>query len=150
MQDRQYQTDCIECGERKAHAKNLCGKCYQRKFRKDNPDWDSIVWNRMKKDGRKELLKAAKKRAKQRGRSFDIRLEDIVIPDVCPILGLKLEVGKNLPTEFSPSLDEIVVGKGYVIGNIQIVSRKANTMKSNASPEELIKFAEWIKKTYEG
>jgi hypothetical protein len=100
----------------------------------------------MKADPRKELLKAARRRARQRGRPFSLVLTDIVIPDNCPILGIPLQQAEGTPTEFSPSLDEIVVGRGYVPGNIQVISRKANTMKSNATPAELLLFSEWIRK----
>ena len=81
-------------------------------------------------------------------RPFNITLEDIVIPKLCPILGIALQFATHCPTEASPSLDEITVGGGYVRGNIQIISRKANTMKSNASPSELRRFANWVTKTY--
>lgn len=75
---------------------------------------------------------------------FDLSVEDIVIPNVCPILGTEF-----IPdTVYSPSVDRIDNDKGYMKGNIQIVSRKANAMKNSASKEELIKFADWIYKTY--
>jgi len=103
----------------------------------------------MRKDPRKNILKGAQKRARLRGRPCSIKLEDIVVPSICPVLGISMEpVVGAAANENSPSLDEIVVGKGYVTGNVQVISRKANTMKSNATPEELIMFAEWILKTY--
>ena len=136
---------CTQCGESQVHAKGLCGKCYQRRFKFTHPAWNKLCWQRLKEDPRKELLKAARRRARQRNRPFSLSLEDIVIPDRCPILGIPLEPSTRCPTECSPSLDEIVVGKGYVAGNIQVISRKANTMKSNATPVELLRFAEWIR-----
>jgi hypothetical protein len=139
---------CTKCPQ-KSHAKGLCSTCYGRVFRKNHPNWGKICWSRMRLDPRKELLKAARRRAKHRNRPFSITLQDIVIPEVCPILGIRLESSKDFPTEESPSLDEVVVGRGYVAGNIQIISRKANTMKSNATPEELLKFSIWVQRTYE-
>ena len=70
------------------------------------------------------------------------------IPKICPILGISLVTGVGCPTEHSPSLDEVVVGEGYVVGNVQVISRKANTMKSNATPEELRRFARWVRRVY--
>jgi len=147
MLDKKVCTKCKD-GARKVWAKGLCARCYNRKRADGIPGYHSIVWQRVKKDGRKEILKAARRRAQQRTRPFDLCLKDIIIPEICPILGIRLVAGMDYPTESSPSLDEIVVGKGYVPGNIQIISRKANTMKSNATPEELKKFAEWITRQY--
>jgi len=60
---------------------------------------------------------------------------------LCPILGMKLEWGGDRAN--SPSLDRIIPEKGYVEGNVMWLSDKANTMKSNASQDELKKFANW-------
>ena len=49
----------------------------------------------------------------------------------------------------SPSIDRIDNDKGYIKGNVQVISHKANSMKFTASKEELLKFAEWVKVTYE-
>lgn len=106
------------------------------------------------KNPHKVLLNNAKQRAVKRGLEFNIEDEDVVIPVICPILNIP--ISKNVcinirsgPHSGSPSLDRIDNTKGYVKGNVQVISHQANTMKANASPEELIRFAEWILKTYE-
>lgn len=91
------------------------------------------------------LLYSAKRRAKQGGYDFSITLEDVVVPKFCPILGLPLQVGKgrgNIPN--APTLDKIDPKLGYVPGNVQVISRRANTMKSDASKSELVAFAKWV------
>ena len=47
---------------------------------------------------------------------------------------------------YSPDLtiDRIDNTKGYIKGNVQIISKKANSMKNSASQEELIKFCKNI------
>jgi hypothetical protein len=67
---------------------------------------------------------------------------------VCPVLGIPLKrntgpVGRN-----SYTVDQIIPGIGYVLGNIQVISFRANAMKQDASPEELIRFADWVYRTY--
>ena len=38
--------------------------------------------------------------------------------------------------------------KGYIKGNVEVISRKANIMKSDACPEELLEFAYEILERY--
>lgn len=95
------------------------------------------------------LLHRTKNRAKERGISFDLSLNDIAIPEKCPILGVVLErTNRRGGGPYSPSIDRIQPEFGYVPGNIQIISSKANRMKSDTSPDELLKFAYWITKTH--
>jgi hypothetical protein len=83
------------------------------------------------------LWEAAKRRAKKRGLEFNIEVSDIVIPEVCQVLGLKLEQGNGKSTASSPSLDRIDSSKGYVKGNVRVISHRANLLKNNATVEEL-------------
>lgn len=93
------------------------------------------------------MFYAAKRRAKKLGVPFDISVVDIIIPDTCPILGLTLMLNDGGSRANSPSLDRIVPSLGYVKGNVQVISHKANTMKNDASADELRMFAEWVKRT---
>lgn len=93
------------------------------------------------------LLQGAKARAKKQGIPFDITHHDIVIPEYCPYLGCKLEMFSEWS---SPSLDKKVPSLGYVKGNIQVISTKANTMKNNATQDELVIFAESVLKLHTG
>lgn len=80
---------------------------------------------------------------------FNLSVEDIIIPDECPYLNVPLE--KNAMLSDSPfyiSVDRIDSNKGYVKGNVQIISRLANTMKNNATPDQLITFAKNVLKLH--
>lgn len=81
-----------------------------------------------------KLFHAAKARAKRKGIRFSIKLEDIQIPAVCPLLGIPIRLGG--PRRDSPSLDRINPKKGYVPGNIWVVSQRANKIKNDATLEE--------------
>lgn len=77
----------------------------------------------------------ARKRAVKFSLPFGIEPEDIVIPAICPVLGLPLlEKG---PREQRPSLDRIIPSRGYVRGNIAVISFRANRIKSDATPAEM-------------
>jgi hypothetical protein len=66
-----------------------------------------------------------------------------IAPEKCPMLGRTLVFGKGGVHKYSPSLDKIIPSKGYVRGNIQVISNKANTMKQDATLQEFKKLCEW-------
>lgn len=85
------------------------------------------------------LLMNIRNRAKAKGIKFNLTIEDIVIPEYCPVLGIKLERGIGRPTNNSPSIDKIIPELGYTKGNVIIVSYRANMIKNNATPDEILK-----------
>ena len=89
------------------------------------------------------LLTRIKGRAEKAGLDFNLELDDIVIPERCPILDIPIVwgnfSGKAHPTDNSPSVDRIVPQKGYVKGNIVVVSQRANRIKNDSTIEELRK-----------
>jgi hypothetical protein len=91
---------------------------------------------------KKSLFNCAKKRALKKGLEFSIEQKDIHIPRKCPILKVPLICS----TRYSPSIDRIYPDKGYIKGNIAVISTLANSMKANATPKELLIFAKNIKK----
>lgn len=94
----------------------------------------------------KKMLNRAKTRAKKNNIPFSITEKDIVIPEYCPIMGIKLEHHRGRPGAYksSPSLDKIIPELGYVPGNVRVISQLANQCKGNASIEEMIMFAKWV------
>ena len=60
---------------------------------------------------------------------------------LCALTGVEL-IPKSGPT--SPSLDKKDPKLGYVEGNVQWVTKKANTMKQDCSMEELIHFCKTV------
>lgn len=98
------------------------------------------------RDYKLNMIHRARQRAKKKNIEFSITEEDIIIPEYCPALGIKLEIQKGLKVarKSSPSLDRIDVSKGYIPGNIQVISKLANTMKNAATLEELQLFSKWL------
>ena len=93
---------------------------------------------------KKQILHRTEIRARVKGLEFDIDESDIVIPETCPILEVPIVVGTKKDYEYSPSIDRIDNSKGYIKGNVQIISKKANSMKNSATPTELITFCKNI------
>jgi hypothetical protein len=85
------------------------------------------------------MLRAAAHRAKTKGLEFSLELQDIVIPELCPVLGLPLFRGNGSGgmCQNSPTLDRINPALGYVKSNVEVVSWRANRIKSDATLEEL-------------
>jgi len=118
--DRKYYWSNPEkCREktRKTHLKN-----------RQRP-WVAMAWR-------------ARHRAKQKKLDCDITAEYLqsIWPsnNLCPVLHIPLQnTTKGKTSEGSPSLDRIIPEKGYVKGNVIIVSHKANRIKSDASPKEI-------------
>ena len=98
---------------------------YQQEWRQNNPE--RVLWL------------AAKHRSKRSGRVFTITADDIEIPLVCPVLGIKLTQGGM--RDSSPSLDRIDSNKGYEADNIWVISWRANGIKGNGTIHEHIAIA---------
>lgn len=157
--------NCTKCGERKllsefppnkkmsSGVQSWCRKCNNKhltKYYSDNPSALQDSYKRRALAHRKNpipsMLTEARARAKKKGLEFNLTKEDIKIPDKCPVFGVALIVGSKISSnrEAWPSLDRINPLYGYVKGNVQVISYKANVMKQNATPEQLIQFANWV------
>lgn len=91
------------------------------------------------------LYHSAKKRAKQQQVPFNLELTDIVIPERCPVFPeMLLLCSSKSVSDNSPTLDKLIPHLGYIKGNVRVISHKANTIKQNASVEELRRVAHWL------
>lgn len=148
--------------DRKYHAKDLCLQCYQRGHylaNKNRYDEKAKRWRANNSERYKQtstaylknnpswyLWRTAKARAKKYGLDFSISTSDVVIPTQCPVLGIPLIPLSGKFAHNSPSIDRIDNKKGYVKGNIIVVSFRANSLKKDATIEELSKVAEFYLK----
>ncbi len=87
-------------------------------------------------------------RAKKKGIPCDVGfLMSMECPAHCPILETPISFRRgegHRPFENTASFDQIVPGRGYIRGNVRIISKLANMMLIDATPEQRIKFAQWI------
>lgn len=127
-------------------------KEYQRQWKEKNREAVrnySRTYNRkwVQEKYEKHLINQVRHRCKKKGIPFNLEVEDIIIPSHCPVLGfpLKRAIGEKSNKYDSPSLDRIDPGKGYIKGNVMVISQRANVMKNDATKEELELFADWVK-----
>lgn len=86
------------------------------------------------------MLANAKSRSRKRGMEFDITKEYLlsIWPDECPVLGIAWNFAGTKKDRYgSPSLDRIDNSKGYVPGNVRIISTRANMIKTNLTYDEV-------------
>lgn len=86
----------------------------------------------------KRLYWYARRNAKRRGEECELTIDDIVIPEYCPVLGIKLEPGgQGSEQNNSPSIDRIDSTKGYTKDNTWVISARANRLKNDATLDEI-------------
>jgi hypothetical protein len=113
------------------------GRAAKRKWTAKNPKWTWAVL----------ATERAKKRAAKAGVPFEInsRYLHSITPNRCPVFGYKFQWAGNGTTHpSSPTVDRLDPQKGYVPGNVAIISHKANTIKSSYGYEDVIVVAEWL------
>lgn len=137
VSEERRQHKCLNCGENFYYLSSKKVFCsYKCKSNYHSTRNKRQKWNEENRERR--MLYRAKTRAKKKGLDFNIDLDDIHIPDVCPVLGIDLvnKKGKGYRPN-APSLDRIDLGKGYIKGNVRVISAKANLYKNDATLEEL-------------
>ena len=86
------------------------------------------------------MLRRIRHRARSRNLDFDLTVEDIVIPENCPVLGIPLVLGRTGTVganDDSPRIDRFDNALGYVKGNIRVISTRANLLKRDATVDEV-------------
>jgi len=103
------------------------------------------------------MIRNVKYSSKRRNLEFDLNYEDITLPKYCPLLNIELNYNNqkshkilNLGNDYQQldfddvsraTVDRIDNSKGYIKGNIIILSRLANAMKNEANFEQLETFS---------
>lgn len=107
-----------------------------------NREATNAHYHRTKHDPARYILKVVKARAKQKNMDFDLTLEylaELIAPRRCAITGLELRWNPTkLRDPSSISLDRIDSSKGYVQGNVQIVSLIYNMAKQDWTKDQVL------------
>lgn len=89
----------------------------------------------------------AKERAKRKNLPFNLTTAYVVsiMADKCPVFDEPFVLfGSKTGVDMTPNIDRIDPSKGYVEGNIAIISAKANRIKSAYQSKDLYKVAQWL------
>jgi hypothetical protein len=96
------------------------------------------------------LFHKAKARAKRNGLPFDLTLEEIQVPERCPVLDIPLFKHTKNICDNSPTLDRINNTKGYTARNTHVISARANRLKSDSTADELAAIAAYLRQVENG
>lgn len=144
---------CTKCGERKqlsefhknTHSKDGyrpdCAIC---KSKHNRTKEQAKVWHDTHIEN--HLITTARYRAKKKGIEFSLTIDDLKMPEYCPLLGIKLERGTRKNKNAAPSIDRIDNSQGYTPENIWIISFLANCIKHTGTPEQIILVGEGLRK----
>lgn len=128
---------CINCGSKfpivqTGRDKKYCSVECKTKFTNRNRNPYKTVFQNCKARVEKEGV-----------RKWELEFDTFEFPEYCKYLGIKLDYsyGKGAICDNSPSFDRIDSSKDYTPDNVQVISHKANTMKSSANNDELVAFA---------
>lgn len=143
---------CVECcklGYDRRRPKTL--ETLKRRYREDPEKFKQQERARAHRNPKrywaKHSVKNAAARAAKVGVPFDLTTEYLlsIITDTCPVFGTPfIFVGNGKVSMDSASLDRKVPAKGYVQGNVVVISQMANTIKSNATSKEVARVAQWM------
>lgn len=136
--EKQYQKTWRDKNREKVNQKNR--DSYQRNKTNRRATHKAYIQSRPEV----RMICAARFRAKTDGVPCTITVDDIAIPEVCPVLGITLKINTDKADANSPSLDRFIPQLGYVAGNVRVISNRANTLKRDASLEELQAIVAWM------
>lgn len=136
---RSWCKECVRQGlqENRDANRERCKAYYQNYYRE-------VVRANKSANIQNYLYKSARARAKQRNIEFTIELEDVIVPDRCPILGIEMSFHINKKEDNSYSLDRIDPNQGYIKGNVWVISLRANRIKNDATVSELRMIADAV------
>jgi len=146
------QSRCKSCikESRKTYEHSDARKAYAKEYEKSEAGKKRNIKSQQKmhkKDPRKRMLRDARDRATHKSLPFNLTIDDILIPNKCPVFKISLSVSERIASPNSPSLDRMVPELGYVKGNVRVISYRANQVKNDGTADEHEAIARWIRDT---
>lgn len=131
--------------------KKLYHREYNRKWAQANPERVKANVAITRTNKRLEgLIRCTRQTASKKGLDHTITVNDLVKVSHCPLTGIEIDWSVHTGRHSrNPSIDRIDPDQGYIPGNVEVMSSLGNTMKCNATPEQLVAFAKEILKRYD-
>src|SRR5262245_50278594 len=92
----------------------------------------------------RRLWGKSKKRAKADGILFTITPDDIIVPELCPVMQCPLQFEKGI-SNHQPSLDRVDNSFGYIPGNVRVISWRANYLKKDMTLEQMERMLQYMR-----
>lgn len=173
---REYFVVSKECRDGLSGTCKECARAYQARWRKEHPERDqrararerakarerwhqkvaARIANEPFKDRAVILRQGMTERARRLGLPYDSdRLTVSYLMNwlkqqpQCECCGRALAIRRRLDQykqDASPSIDRVRPELGYVLGNVALLCWRCNNLKRNASPEELLIIATWLRR----
>ena len=127
--------------ERRIISAIECPKERRRQYERERREKNHVmVWA-------EQAIRNCKKRSIKNKLEFNLTKEWLMgkAVETCPLIGLKISYNNTKPQYDSPSVDRIDPTRGYTIDNCEVISQRANQIKSDARLEELERFIQNIR-----
>lgn len=135
---RYHKRTCRECDTKRNTAR-------VNNWRAQDPDRHRAAAQKRYRDGYvrasiRHSFKNAMARAAKLGIAFDIQLSEFEDATHCQLTGIEFRQPpvSGVVGPFSPSIDRVEPGKGYVRGNTRVVLMAINAAKGTGTDEDLI------------
>lgn len=128
-------------GDGLAHYCTPCGRAMKKYAR------NKELAHSPKKLKVREMISSARKRAKRDNVPIDIDHDYVMnlATDICPALGIPISyTNSGHLKDNSATLDKFDAERGYVKGNVNIISRLANIIKTSATANQVRHVADWM------
>lgn len=146
VKERRAKGLCVRCGVN-ANGKYLCEAHTAEKNERQRAAWKKRYDRNPITSWCTRIVGRIRRRLTGKQRELAITAKDLVevFPKglSCPVFGRRFVFGRNSP--WNPSVDRLDATKGYEPGNVVIISVRANTLKNNATADELQLVANWLR-----
>lgn len=145
-------TNCVECGGgsicEHSRVRTVCRECSGGSICIHDKKRSSCKECGPYKCWARQLYYSAKQRAKKANLDFGLDIDWIIerLKEGCPVLKVPFNTIATKTNKLSATIDKFYPEKGYTKENSFVISHRANSIKSNASTEEVKAVFNWMKK----